>query len=144
MLAVVAVLAATQCQARNLAVIVGKSNSTTTISSADLLKIFKFDNHKWPDGQNVTLVLLALDKPEMRLAAQKIYKMPSEDLKNLIAEHRGAVILVDSEAALLRAVETMPGAVGLIDVYSITSKVNVMKVDGRLPLEQGYLLHGNQ
>ena len=30
--------------------------------------------------------------------------------------------------------------VGLVDVYSITSHINVVKVDGKLPLEQGYAL----
>jgi hypothetical protein len=40
-------------------------------------------------------------------------------------------------------VESLPGAVGLIDIYSITSGVNVVKVNGKLPLEPGYVLHGN-
>jgi hypothetical protein len=40
-------------------------------------------------------------------------------------------------------VEAIPGAVGLVDVYSINSRVNVLKVDGKLPLEQGYFLQGN-
>jgi hypothetical protein len=34
-----------------------------------------------------------------------------------------------------------PGAVGLVDVHLITSQVNVLKVDGKLPLEKGYLPH---
>jgi hypothetical protein len=37
-------------------------------------------------------------------------------------------------------VESIPGAVGLVDVYSLNGKVNVLKVDGKLPLEQGYVL----
>jgi hypothetical protein len=50
---------------------------------------------------------------------------------------------VHSEAELLKSVEAIPGAVGLVDVYSINSRVNVLKVDGKLPLEQGYFLKGN-
>ena len=48
---------------------------------------------------------------------------------------------VHSDQELLKIVESTLGALGLVDVYSITSKVNVVKVDGKLPLEQGYLLH---
>jgi hypothetical protein len=40
-------------------------------------------------------------------------------------------------------VESMPGAVGLVDVYSITGSVSVVKIGGKLPLESGYQLHGN-
>jgi hypothetical protein len=53
------------------------------------------------------------------------------------------VIFVHSETELLKSVESIPGAVGLVDVYSINSRVNVLKVDGKLPLEQGYFLQGN-
>ena len=35
------------------------------------------------------------------------------------------------------------GAIGAVNVYSINSAVKVLRVDGKLPLEQGYLLHGN-
>jgi hypothetical protein len=33
--------------------------------------------------------------------------------------------------------------VGVVDVYSINSSVAVIKIGGKLPLEPGYLLHGN-
>jgi hypothetical protein len=44
---------------------------------------------------------------------------------------------------MLKAVETIPGAIGLIDVFRITQEVKVLKIDGRLPVEYGYLLRGN-
>jgi hypothetical protein len=37
----------------------------------------------------------------------------------------------------------MPGAVGVVDVYSITGGINVLKIDGKVPLDPGYVLHGN-
>jgi hypothetical protein len=39
-------------------------------------------------------------------------------------------------------VQTTPGAVGFVDVYSINSGISVIKVDGKSPLEPGYVLHG--
>ena len=52
-------------------------------------------------------------------------------------------MIVNSDDALVKKVESTPGAVGLVDVYSITSGVVVIKISGKLPLEPGYLLHGN-
>ena len=34
-------------------------------------------------------------------------------------------------------------AIGVVDVYSINSSVAVVKLAGKLPLEPGYVLHGN-
>jgi hypothetical protein len=128
------------CEAKNMAVVVDKANIQNGITSADLLKVFKFDSRKWPDGRNVTLVLLEPSLPDMRTALEKLYHMQPEELRALLAAHRGGVVVVNSEEELLKSVESIPGAVGLVDVFSINSRVNVLKVDGKLPLEQGYLL----
>ena len=44
-------------EAKQLAVIVDKTNNTGGLSTTDLAKVFKFDSHKWPDGRPVILVL---------------------------------------------------------------------------------------
>jgi len=49
--------------------------------------------------------------------------------------------VVNSDAEVIRLVSSMPNAVGVVDTYSITSEIAVVKVDGKLPLEPGYLLH---
>jgi hypothetical protein len=130
-------------QAKQLAVIVDKTNSTGGMSAAELTKVFKFDSHKWPDGRPVILVLRDPSTPEMQTAIQKLYHMQPDEFKALLAAHHSGVIMVHSEEELLKSVESIPGAVGLVDVYSINSHVNVLKVDGKLPLEQGYFLKGN-
>jgi ABC-type phosphate transport system substrate-binding protein len=131
------------CEARQLAVIVDKTNNTVGLSNTDLAKVFKFDNHKWPDGRPVILVLRDPSTPEMKTAIEKLYHMQVAEFKTLLAAHASGVIIVRSEDELLKSVEAIPGAVGLVDVYSINSRVNVLKVDGKLPLEQGYFLKGN-
>lgn len=130
--------------AKQLAVVVDKSNTTTSITAPELVKVFRFDNRKWPDGRNVVLVVLDPFSPDMRLIADKVYHMQLDDMKTLLAAHRASVVVVNSEEQLLKSVESIPGAVGVVDVYSITSRVNVLKVDGKLPLEQGYFLRGTQ
>ncbi len=54
-----------------------------------------------------------------------------------------AILVVASDEELVNQVASLPGAVGVVDVYSINSSVAVVKVAGKLPLEPGYLLHGN-
>jgi ABC-type phosphate transport system substrate-binding protein len=130
-------------QAKQLAVIVDKTNNLGGLSATDLAKVFKFDNHKWPDGRSVILILRDPSTPEMQTAIQKLYHMQADEFKALLAAHQSGVIIVQSEEELLKSVESIPGAVGLVDVYSINSRVNVLKVDGKLPLEQGYYLKGN-
>ncbi|MGE5324726.1 MAG: hypothetical protein ACM3SW_17805 [Actinomycetota bacterium] len=138
-----AICLAGSCAARQLAVIVDKTNKVGSLSSSDLEKVFKCDTAKWPDGKAVVLVLRDPSTPEMKTAIEKLYHMKPEDLKALIASHHATVLMVGSEEELLKSVESIPGAVGLVDVYSINSRVNVLKVDGKLPLEQGYFLKGN-
>jgi ABC-type phosphate transport system substrate-binding protein len=130
------------CDAKQLAVIVDKSNNVGGVSSAELARLFKLDSRKWPDGKNVVLVLRDPSTPEMQTAMQKLYHMELNELKRLLAARRDNVVIVKTEQDLLKSVESIPGAVGLVDVYSITSHVRVLKVDGKLPLEPGYYLKG--
>ncbi|MGA7321293.1 MAG: hypothetical protein WBW98_12330, partial [Candidatus Sulfotelmatobacter sp.] len=54
-----------------------------------------------------------------------------------------AILVATSDEELVNTVASTPGAVGVVDVYSINSSVAVVKIGGQLPLEPGYLLHGN-
>jgi len=138
------VLICSAAQATQLAVVVDKANTTASLSSADLAKILKLANPKWPDGKQVVLVLRGVPGPEMQLALQKLSNMSGDQVKDLLAAHKTSILIVNSEQEVLKSVSTIPGAIGLVDVYSLTSGVNVLKVDGKLPLEPGYLLRGGQ
>jgi hypothetical protein len=78
----------------------------------------------------------------MKTTNAKVFGVTSDEVKGLIAANKQSFLIVDSDAAVIKAVETTPGAVGFMDVYSITSAINVVKVDGKMPLEPGYALHG--
>jgi ABC-type phosphate transport system substrate-binding protein len=130
-------------QTKQLAVVVDKSNTASGMTLAELTKIFKLENRKWSDGKNVVLIMREPSALETQVAMQKIYKTQADEFKSFLAAHKSSVVIVGSEQDLLKAVAMTPGAIGLVDVYSITSGVNVLKVDGKLPLEQGYFLRGN-
>ena len=135
--------------AKDLAVISNKSNGLQAIALADLVKVCKGETHNWPDGRPVTFIMLDPQMPEMKLVVQKVYESKAEDVKELIdtANHgrmnHPAIVLVKSDEEVVSRVQSIPGAVGVVDVYSITGGVAVVKVAGKNPFEPGYLLHGN-
>jgi hypothetical protein len=133
---------AVSCSAKQLAVVVEKENATPALTSADLVKILKAQTKVWPDGSAVTIVIRDPDSPDMQIALDRLYKTSSDELKALVASHKGAIVVASSDEDLLQIVASKRGAIGLVDVYSITHDVNVLKIDGRLPLEAGYLLRG--
>jgi len=142
-------LCATLASAKDLALVANKDTSVKSIALPELVKICKGQTSKWPDGKLVTLVTRNPASPEMKLVLQKIYGMSADEVNDLIgaANHgrvdRPAVVVLDNDEAVVRKVQSTPGAVGLVDVYSITGAVAVVKVAGKLPLEPGYALHGN-
>ncbi|MGH9499878.1 MAG: substrate-binding domain-containing protein [Terriglobales bacterium] len=135
--------------AKDFALISNKTNHVEGVSQAELVKICKGQMEHWPDGKPVSLVLRDPASPEMRLVLEKVYGIPKEEVLPLItsANHarvnHPAIVVVDSDEAAVKKVESSPGAVGLVDVYAITGRVTVIKVGGKLPLEPGYSLHGN-
>lgn len=140
LLIVLLVCAWIPCEAKHMAVVVNKANSTDNVTAADLAKILQVNTKKWADGKNITIVLRDPSSPETQEALQRLFKMSQADVSTFVQNHKSNFIAVDTDEALLKIVETTPGAVGLVDVYSITSRINVVKVDGKLPLEQGYVL----
>jgi len=135
--------------ARDLAVVANKANTVTTMTLPDLVKVCKAQTDHWPDGKPVTFIMRAPSAPEMKILLEKVYELPEAQVKELIATanhgraNHPAIVVVASDEDLVNRVASIPGAVGVVDVYSINSSVAVLKIAGKLPLEPGYLLHGN-
>ncbi len=128
--------------ARDTAVVVNKANGTKTIALADLNKMAKLTSKKWPDGKAITFVMKDPGAADMKTAVAKVFGITPAEAKELIAANKQSFVIVDSDAAVITTVSATPGAVGFLDVYSITSAINVVKIDGKMPLEPGYALHG--
>jgi len=135
--------------ARDLAVVSNKTNAVSAMALPDLVKICKAQTNRWPDGKPLTLIMRAPSSPEMKVVLEKVYELPEDQVRELIATaNHGraghpAIMVVDSDEDLVNKVASLPGAVGIVDVYAINSGVAVVKLAGKLPLEPGYLLHGN-
>lgn len=135
--------------ARDLALVANKANSVNAITLPDLVKVCKGQTDKWPDGKSVTFIMRDPSAPEMKFFLEKVYALPEAQVKGVVATaNRGrgghpAIMIVASDEDLVNKVASIPGAVGVVDVYAINSSVAVIKLAGKLPLEPGYALHGN-
>jgi hypothetical protein len=135
--------------ARDLALVSNKANTVSAMTLSDLVKVCKGQTNRWPDGKPVTFVMRAPSAPEMRPLLEKVYGLSEAQVRELIvtANHgrvnHPAILVANSDEDLLNKVASIPGAVGVVDVYSINSSVNPVKLAGKLPLEPGYILHGN-
>jgi hypothetical protein len=131
------------CFARDVAVIAHKDNVSSGINTADLVKLLKTDSPKWPDGSKVVIILGDPGSAESRFLLEKVFKIAPSDAASFLDAHKDTILILRSDDLVLKAVAGRPGAIGVVNVYSINSAVKVLRVDGKLPLEQGYLLHGN-
>ncbi len=135
--------------ARDIALVSNKANSVDAITVPDLVKVCKAQTNRWPDGKPIMFVMRSPSAPEMKVILEKVYGMSEKEVDSLIVtSNHGrpahpAILVATSDEELLSKVASTPGAVGVVDVYSINSSVAVVKVGGKLPLEPGYLLHGN-
>ena len=130
----------TPCFAHHTAVVANKDNAVNNVTSAHLVKIIRGEIKKWPDGKNIVLVLHKDSAGETE-TLERLNKMSAAEWKVFLLTHKESIIFVDTDADVLKAVQAEPGAVGLIEAHSIDNSVNVVHVDGKLPMEFGYLPH---
>src|SRR5437868_1542471 len=136
-IAVVVVACVQAAAAKDIALISNKDNSAKNISLPELVKICKGQSLRWADGRLLTVVIREPSAPDMKIVLQKVYGMTAGEVNELIASanhgrsDRPAIVVVSSDDTLVKKVGSIPGAVGLVDVYSITGGINVLKVGGK-------------
>ncbi len=130
-------------QARQLAVITDPANPVSDLSTAELIKIFNARTQTWPDGKPIKLVVHDPSSPDTRMVLRKLLSMTPEQAEAFLQSHSRAIVMADSDEAVLKFVASTRGAIGIVDLFSITKDVKVLKIDGKLPVEPGYVLRGN-
>lgn len=130
----------TPCFAHHMAVVVNRDNNTGNVTAVHLAKIFRSEVKKWPDGKAIVLVLHR-DSAGERETLERMAKISAGELKALMAAHEDSMLIVDSDADVLKAVQSTPGAIGFVEIHSVDNTINVVRVDGKLPMESGYLPH---
>ena len=132
--------------AADFAVIVNPANPAKVMALADLGKIFKGKTSTWANGRNVTIILREPSTASMKFIIEKVMGVDVEQGKTILSDptrkSASQVIFLNSDEEIVKAVETNPTAVGIVDVYSITGGVKVIKIDEKQPFDPGYVLKG--
>src|SRR5664280_822509 len=127
------VFAPCQAHAKQLALVADTGNVTTNIASPELVKIFNSRTRNWPNGTPITIVFKDPSSGDMQLVVRKLFNMTTDQARAFVHAHPGQIVIADSEEAVLRFVSSTRGAIGIIDLYSLTKDVHVLKIDGKLP-----------
>jgi ABC-type phosphate transport system substrate-binding protein len=129
--------------AKQLAVITDAANPVSDLSTAELIKIFNAHTQTWPDGKPIKLAVHDPGSADMHLVIRKLMAMTPEQAEIFLQSHSRTMVVADSDDAVLKFVSGTRGAIGIVDLFSITKDVKVLKIDGKLPVEPGYVLRGN-
>src|SRR5580700_6831056 len=137
---------ATVSFATDFAVIINPANPARSMTLVDLGKMFKGKTATWANGRNVTIVLREPSTASMKFIIEKVMGVDAEQGKTILADptrkSSSQVVFLGSDEEIVKAVGTNPTAVGIVDVYSITGGVKVIKIDEKQPFDPGYVLKG--
>jgi ABC-type phosphate transport system substrate-binding protein len=129
-------------EAKQWALVAEKSNPTVNLSAAELTQIFLIKTRTWPDGTPVIVAVRDMSSADMQVVVRRVFHMTAIEARTFVETHHSDIMVADSDEAVIRFVSSTRGAIGLIDLYSLTKDIKVIKVDGKLPVEPGYLLRG--
>jgi ABC-type phosphate transport system substrate-binding protein len=129
--------------AKDLALVVTKTSALKTVTTSDIAKAMKTPAPKWADGKDMIFVIKAPSSNEAKIFGTKVLGQAPEAVSGFLTSQKKNFIIVNTDAELFAALAANPNAIGVMDIYSINGNVAVVKVDGKLPLEPGYLLHYN-
>ena len=119
------------------------TNPIADISSAQLARILSGHMQAWPDGKPIKVVVHDPSSADMHLVTRKLMPTTQEQAEAFLQSHGRVMVIADSDDAVLKMVSGSHGAIGIVDLFSITKDVKVLKIDGKLPVEPGYILKGN-
>lgn len=144
--ATLALLCASTAMAGDVAVVVHSSVKVDELSFNDLRKVLLGDRQFWSKGQLVTLVVRAPVAAERTVMLDKIYEMSEAQFKQYwVAKvfraeaNEGPKVVISNDKAV-ELVGVIVGAVALVDASDVPEGIKVLKIDGKLPGEDGYPL----
>ena len=129
-----------------MAVVVSSGNSLANLQIADLRKVFMGDRKSWHDGSAVKLITRSSGTSE-RAALLKLTGMSENEYKQYWTAkiYRGEAeaepVVLPSNGMQKEALGVYPGGIALVTATDVKPGMKVVKVNGKLPDEDGYPLH---
>src|SRR6059058_4295071 len=126
----------------DVAVVVHPDTPVSNLGLTEVRKVFLGDRQYWSTNIPVVLLIRAPVARERNVVLKVIYQMSESQFKQywiakiFRAESATAPKVVFSN----EMVTAIPGAIAFIDARDVRPGSKVVRVDGRLPKEPGYLL----
>jgi ABC-type phosphate transport system substrate-binding protein len=129
-----------------LAIVVHKDSKIENLSLQDLRKIFLADQQFWPDRSRIILLVRAPKSDERDFVLNTIYQMDEAQFRQYwIAKMFRAEVprgpkIVFSTDMTRELVVAIPGSISFLNAKEVTDDIRVLRVDGKLPADDGYPL----
>jgi phosphate transport system substrate-binding protein len=123
----------------DLAVVVNKSNSTSSLTKSQLRKLVLGEQASWPGGQKVIVVLANPGAPERDGVLRAVCRMSEEEYNehvmhaNFNGDAGARPLIASSPAAVRQLVASTPGAIGFLRMPDLNDSIKVASVDGANP-----------
>lgn len=111
-----------------------------------LRSIFLAEQQFWPDRSRITILVRAPGAPERDLVLSRVYRMDEDRYrqywiaKMFRAEVPSGPKSVFSSDMTRDLVTVIPGAIAFMPASAVTSDLKVLRIDGKLPSDEGYPL----
>ena len=133
-------------QNQEVAVVVNPKNPVSTVTRAELRKIFAGEKRTWAGGLSVKLVVRVPGSYERVVLLRLLGMSEGEYKQHWIAqifhgEAQAEPVALFSNGMQKEAIGAFPGAIALVTRGDVKPGMKVLKVDGHLPGEPGYPVH---
>ena len=129
-----------------IAIVVHKDVPVENLSLQELRNIFMANQQFWSDRTRIILMVRAPQSDERDFVLNRIYQMDESQFRHywigkmFRAEvPRGPKIVFSTDMAV-DLVAAIPGSISFIRATDVTEDVKLVRVDGKLPSEEGYPL----
>jgi ABC-type phosphate transport system substrate-binding protein len=148
MTALMALPANLAAQSRNgdVAIVVHPETPVDVITLAEARKIFRGERQYWTPNIPVVLLVRAPVSRERDVVLRVIYQMSEPQFKQywiariFRAEATSGPKIVYSNDVANQLAGAIPGAVGFVPAGEVKPPLKVLRVDGKLPGEPGYVI----
>lgn len=129
-----------------IAIVVHKDSEVENLAMDQLRNIFLANQQFWPDRTRIILLVRAPKSDERDFVLDTIYQMDEVQFRKYwIAKMFRAEVprgpkIVFSTDMTVELVVAIPGSISFINADQVTDDVRVVRVDGKLPSDDGYPL----
>ena len=131
---------------KDIAVVVHQDVSVENLTRAELRRVLLGDREFWPSGVRVTLLIRAPIARERDAVVKQVCDMTEAQFRQhwiakvFRAETPSGPKFVYSREMAIDQVSRTPGAVALVETPLSDARVKVLKINGKLPGQAGYVI----